>query len=164
MPSSQLWTIQRFNAFWLLWRKQHSDALGIFLSVRPDRQLTYQARSQDFSWGGAYLKNRDQKINVWIIRYVTSVDTRRRVSNLRLLNWKRVTLNGMVNVCERPRREPLGGCGACSPRKFSNVKALKRNFQRSQADSCVKKVPKIDRYLFLNFDKKSVVISRKIRY
>ena len=39
-----------------------------------------------------------------------------------------------------------GGLGACSPRKFSNLKALKRYFQHSQADSCVKKVPKIDRY------------------
>ena len=62
-----------------------------------------------------------------------------------------------------------GGCaylknrvGACSPTKFSNVKALKRNFQHSQADSCVKKVPEIDRYFLLNFDKKNVVISCNI--
>ena len=42
--------------------------------------------------------------------------------------------------------EPVGGLGACSPRKISNLKALKRYSQHSQADSCVKKVPKIDRY------------------
>ena len=52
-----------------------------------------------------------------------------------------------------------GGVGACHPRKFSNLKALKCNFQHSQADSCVKKVPKIDRYFLRNFDEKSVVIS-----
>ena len=39
-----------------------------------------------------------------------------------------------------------GGLGVCFPRKFSDLKALKRYFQHSQADSCVKKVPKIDRY------------------
>ena len=31
-------------------------------------------------------------------------------------------------------------------RKFSNLKALKRHFQHYQADSCIKNVPKIDRY------------------
>ena len=36
-----------------------------------------------------------------------------------------------------------------APRKFQNLKVLKRNFQHSQADGCVKKVPKID-YLLLN--------------
>ena len=50
----------------------------------------------------------------------------------------------------------MGGLGACAPppppRTFSNLKALKRHFQHSQANSCVKKVPKIDRY-FLSFDK-----------
>ena len=48
----------------------------------------------------------------------------------------------------------LGGLGACSPRNFSNLKAFISHFQHSQADTCVKKVPKIDRYFFLNFDKK----------
>ena len=47
----------------------------------------------------------------------------------------------------------LGDLGVCSPRKFSNLKALKCYFQHSQADSCVKKVLKIDRYFLLNFDK-----------
>ena len=45
------------------------------------------------------------------------------------------------------------------PRKFSHLKDLKHHFQHSQADSCVKKVPKTARYFLLNFDKKSVVMS-----
>ena len=47
-----------------------------------------------------------------------------------------------------------GGGGAY----LKNRKVLKRNFQHSQADGCVKKVPKID-YLLLNLAKKSVAIS-----
>ena len=49
----------------------------------------------------------------------------------------------------------MGGRGHAPPpppRTFSNLKALKRHFQHSQANSCVKKVPKIDCY-FLDFDK-----------
>ena len=49
-----------------------------------------------------------------------------------------------------------GGWGH-EPQKNLNLKALKGHFQHSQADSCVKKVPKID-YFLLNFDKTSVVI------
>ena len=73
------------------------------------------------------------------------------------------TFNGRGNRCEWRRREPLGGgeVGAYPPRKFSNMKALKPHFQYSQANSCVKKVPIIDRY-FLNFDKNSVAISCNI--
>ena len=41
---------------------------------------------------------------------------------------------------------------------LTSAQVLKRNFQHSQADGCVKKVPKID-YLLLNLAKKSVVIS-----
>ena len=63
------------------------------------------------------------------------------------------TFNGRVNFCERRRREPLGALGASPPRKFSNLKILKRHFQHSGADSCVEMVPKIDRYFLLNFDK-----------
>ena len=70
------------------------------------------------------------------------------------------TFNGSVNFCERRRREPLwgyGGMGACPARKFSNLNALKRDFQHSRADSCVEKVPKIDRYFLLNiFDKRTL--------
>ena len=46
-----------------------------------------QARSQDFSWGrgggGAYVRNRDQIINVWMVRYANSEEKQGRVSNLR---------------------------------------------------------------------------------
>ena len=44
-----------------------------------------------FSWGrggGAYLKNRDQIINVWIIHYATSEDSRGRMSNRLIINEK----------------------------------------------------------------------------
>ena len=79
-----------------------------------------------------------------------------------LLNWNQATFNGTHtwNFCERRRRKALGGLGASpppAPRKFSNLKALKRHFQ--QADSCVKKVWKIDRFFLLNFDKKGVAFS-----
>ena len=46
--------------------------------------------------------------------------------------------------------------------QFWNMKALKRHFLHSQADSYVKKVPKIDRYFLLIFDKNRVVISFNI--
>ena len=42
-----------------------------------------------------------------------------------------------------------GGSGGMPPRKFSNLKALKRHFQHSQANSCAKKVPKIDGYFLI---------------
>ena len=54
--------------------------------------------------------------------------------------------------------EPQGGSGGMPPRKFSNLKALKCHFQRSQTKNCVKKVPKIDSYFHLNLTKQSVVI------
>ena len=54
------------------------------------------------------------------------------------------------------------GSGGMPPRKVWFLKALKGNFQHSQADSYIKKVPKIGRYFLLNFDKKSVVISCSI--
>ena len=55
-----------------------------------------QARSQDFSWGGwgvggwggANIKKRDQIINVLILRYATSEDTRGGVSSLRSIKLK----------------------------------------------------------------------------
>ena len=72
------------------------------------------------------------------------------------------TFNGTGNCW----RELLGESGCMPPpppkkKKISNLKALKRHFQQSHVNSCVKKVPKIDRY-FLNFDKNSVVISCNI--
>ena len=44
------------------------------------------------------------------------------------------------------------------------MNALKRHFQHSQADGCIKKVPKIDRYFLLNFDKKSVARCHQLQY
>ena len=41
---------------------------------------------------------------------------------------------------------------------------LERHFQYSQADSCVKKVPKIDRYFLLTFDKKSIARCHQLQY
>ena len=83
-----------------------------------------------------------------MIRYASSEDTLRRLSNPRAVKLK---LFGTIfydtgNFNKRPRREAL------------NLKVLKRNFQHSQADGCVKKLPKID-YLLLNLAKKIVAIS-----
>ena len=67
--------------------------------------------------GGAYLKNRDQIMNVLKIRYASSEDTLRRLSNPRAVKLK---LFGTIfydtgNFNERPRCEALGGLGACPP-------------------------------------------------
>ena len=109
--------------------------------------------------GGAYLKNRDQIINARTIRYASSADTQRRVSNLQTIKLKLfgTTFNGTRQFIERRKREALGWFGGMPHRRILNLKALKGHFQHSQADSCVKKVPKID-YFLLNFDKTSVVI------
>ena len=42
--------------------------------IRVD--MSEQARSQDFLWGGAYLKNREQIINVGLIGHASREDTR----------------------------------------------------------------------------------------
>ena len=77
------------------------------------------------------------------------------------------SFNATGKTCERRRRDPLGGSGGMPPSpppphppsgKFSNLKALKCHFQHSRAESCVKKVPKIDRYFLLNLTKKGAVI------
>ena len=81
-----------------------------------------------------------------MIRYASSTeDTLHRLSNPQGVKLKLfgTIFYDMGNFNKRPRREVLGGSG---------------NFQHSQADGCVKKVPKID-YLLLNLAKKSVVIS-----
>ena len=92
------------------------------------------------------------------MRYASFEDTLRRLSNPRAVKLK---LFGTIfydtgNFNDRPSAS--GGLWACLPRKFLNLKVLKRNFQHSQDDGCVKKVLKID-YLLLNLAKKSVVIS-----
>ena len=95
-----------------------------------------------------------------MIRYASSEDTLRRLSNLRAVKLKLfgTIFNDTGNFNERPRREALEGSGGMPSGKFQNLKVLKRNFQHSQANGCVKKVPKID-YLLLNLAKKSIVIS-----
>ena len=100
-------------------------------------------------WGGgggnAHLKNQDQIINVGMIRQASCEDTRAKCQTYGLTEIG-ATCNGAVTFCE-----PLGGSALPPPpppphpRKFSNLKSLKRNFQHSRADSCVKKVSKIDR-------------------
>ena len=64
------------------------------------------------------------------------------------INWYRKYLQA-----PKARASVWRGLGACPLRKFSNLKALKCHFQHSQAESCVKKVPKIDRYFLLNLTK-----------
>ena len=103
--------------------------------------------------GGAYLKNWDPIINVGMIRCASSGDICKAECPTYRITEIGTTFNVMGNICERRRHEPLGGGGgdgACAPRTFSNLKALKLHFQHSQVDSCVKKVPKTDRY-FLFF-------------
>ena len=75
-----------------------------------------------------------------MIRYASSEDTQGRVPNLGyglfLKTQIGTTFKRTGNFSERRRlSEPL--------------KALKRHFQHSRADSCVKKVPKIDCYFLL---------------
>ena len=97
-----------------------------------------------------------------MIRYASSEDTLRRLFNPRAVKLKlfRTIFYNMGNFNERQGREALGGSVGMSPppKKKLNLKVLKCNFLHSQADGCVKKVPKID-YLLLNHAKKSVVIS-----
>ena len=58
----------------------------------------------------------------------------------------------------------LFGVWGMLPQKFSNMKALKTPFPALSGDICVKKVPKIDRYFLLNFDKKSVARCHQLQY
>ena len=63
-----------------------------------------------------------------------------------------------------------GGLGACSPRKFSNLKALKRYFSALRPIAVSKRfrklivIFKIDRYFLLNFDKKSVARCHQLQH
>ena len=96
--------------------------------------------------GNAHLKNQDQIINVGMIRQASCEDTRAKCQTYGLTEIG-ATCNGAGNLLRASR-------GLCPsppppppphPRKCSNLKSLKRNFQHSRADSCVKKVSKIDR-------------------
>ena len=104
--------------------------------------------------GGAYLKNLDQLIN-WCLN--DREDSRTESPT-------KIGTNLMVggNFESAKGASPLGGVGVCSPRTFWNLKTLKHHLQHSQADSYVKKVPKIDRYFLLIFDQISVVITCNI--
>ena len=62
---------------------------------------------------------------------------------------QRLYFRRYISKDSRKSRYPI----ACSPRKFSNLKAQKRRFQHSQADSCVKDVAKIDHCFLPNLGK-----------
>ena len=49
------------------------------------------------------------------------------------------------------------------PQKIFKSESLETLFS-AQSGSCVKKVPKIDRYFLLNFDKKSVARCHQLQY
>ena len=74
-------------------------------------------------------------------------------------------LSTSIKSSPAAKAQPLEGLSGHAPsppphpRKFSNLKALKRHFQHSQADSCEKKVPKIDRYFRLNMDKRALSLA-----
>ena len=82
-----------------------------------------------------------------MLHYASSEDTLRRPSNPRAVKLKLfgTIFYDMGNFNERPRRDALGESGGMNPpQKILKSESLKRNFQHSQADGCVKKVPKID--------------------
>ena len=73
---------------------QLEPSLMVTYRLFPTGLLICQDRSQDFlhggggGEGGAYIKKWDQTINVLILRYATSEDTRGGVSNLRSIKLK----------------------------------------------------------------------------
>ena len=69
--------------------------------------------------------------------HANSDDTRAECRTSRLTEIG-ATVNDRDEFCERQRRESLAGSGGTHPQKISNLKALKRHFQHSQIDSCVK--------------------------
>ena len=98
--------------------------------------------------GGTYLNNRDQIINVGMIRYAGSEDTQGRVSKLRRVCVK------WGNCCER--------LGDAPPEEFSNLKALKCHSSTLKPIAVSNRFRKLSDRYFLNFDKKSVYISCNI--
>ena len=113
-----------------------------------------------FFWGGGYVPQ-EPGTNILMFEWYAM-----QVPKIHRAEWQTywvtefgTSFSSAGNTCERRRREPLGGSGGMPcPGKFSNLKALKCHFQHSQAESCVKMVPKIDCYFLLNLTKKSVVI------
>ena len=136
----------------------------IHVVLRDRLILCYKLVARIFCGGGGLHNsriNQDQIINVGMIRHASFKGTRAACPTL-ILTQIGATFNGRGNFASASN---VSGLGACPPRKFSlNLKALiKRLFQRSQADSCAKKVLKTNRY-FLNFDKKSIVISCSVTH
>ena len=83
-------------------------------SCAKRQKLLKSCRAQSVrARGGAYLKNRDQIINVRTIGHASCADTQRRVFNLWTTKLKLfgTTFNGTGNFSERRRREALGGLG-----------------------------------------------------
>ena len=95
--------------------------------------------------GVAYFENRDQTINDGMIRHARCEDTRAECQTYGL----KLKLGRLLMVVVEGGR----GEGACPPMKIFKSESLKAPFPI--ADSCVDKVPKIDRYFLLNFDKRA---------
>ena len=94
--------------------------------------------------GGVYLEKGNQIFSVGLIRYENSEDVQGKcvqpteyLKSGRFLMVQETFASAEGNASPSPPPPP---------RKFSDLKALKRHFQHSQADSCVKKVPQIFRY------------------
>ena len=102
--------------------------------------------------GGGYPQNWDTLFNIGIIRCAKFGRRHKgKVSNL-WNNWKRDDVK-YYKLLQTPKARASRGLWGYAPpppkKKNSNVKALKRHFQYSQVDSCVKKVPRIDCYFLL---------------
>ena len=127
-----------------------------FLFSFVERSRAYlhclQARSQDFSWGGGGggggCVPQEPGPNNECLTMQLPKTRGGRVTNLQ----NRATFNGTGNFCEGRRREPLGGSGGMPPpQKIFKPESLKHHSQHYQANSCIKNVPKIDRYFLVNF-------------
>ena len=91
--------------------------------------------------GGAYLKNRDQIVNVRAIRYASSANTQRRVSNLQTIKFKLfgTTFNDTGKLASAEGARRYGGLGACLLQKNFKSESLKRIFLRTLRPIAVSK-------------------------
>ena len=71
--------------------------------------------------GGAYLKKRNQIVNVGLIRYASSEDAQGSVSSLPVPEIGTI-FNSTRNFFERRRRGLLVGSGGMPPGKVSDLK------------------------------------------
>ena len=80
--------------------------------------------------GGAYLKNRDQKINVSIVRYATSVaiDTRGGVANLRITKLKSRVFQWYGKRLRVLKARASRGVWGHAPQKIFKCESLKTQF------------------------------------